>query len=249
MEADGAGATATCLEHAAVTRLTCVKCRTPICPKCLVRTPVGMKCMTCGDKPGGLVEAEPVSRRRVSPLVPLVVAAVVALAIALPRLLSSGGESSPPDTEPIGIVADPSGPARRAMLGQEVRDGDLAFGVEEVECGLERLPLESGGVREAQGQYCAVKIDVVNTGRNPATFPARSQLLVDTAQRRFELDVFATIGYAANGGRDVLQPVINPGNQLEAVLVFDVPHDVRLAAVALRAGEGGPGAMLWLPRS
>lgn len=31
------------------TNLTCGKCGTPICPKCLVQTPVGARCLKCAD--------------------------------------------------------------------------------------------------------------------------------------------------------------------------------------------------------
>ena len=34
----------TCPRHNTPTRLTCVECSTPICPKCAIRTPVGFKC-------------------------------------------------------------------------------------------------------------------------------------------------------------------------------------------------------------
>lgn len=33
-----------CAEHGRPTRLTCVTCGRPICPDCLVQTPVGFKC-------------------------------------------------------------------------------------------------------------------------------------------------------------------------------------------------------------
>jgi len=33
-----------CERHGELTRLTCVECGTPICPKCAVRTEVGLKC-------------------------------------------------------------------------------------------------------------------------------------------------------------------------------------------------------------
>ncbi|MHB0913438.1 MAG: B-box zinc finger protein [Armatimonadota bacterium] len=35
------------------TSLTCASCGTPICVKCMVVTPVGMKCRACGTNKGG----------------------------------------------------------------------------------------------------------------------------------------------------------------------------------------------------
>lgn len=44
----------TCTRHPKVeTNLRCASCGTPICPKCLVQTPVGMKCRACGLQTGG----------------------------------------------------------------------------------------------------------------------------------------------------------------------------------------------------
>jgi len=41
-----------CTRHPPVeTELTCATCGTPICPDCMVVTPVGMKCPACGTAP------------------------------------------------------------------------------------------------------------------------------------------------------------------------------------------------------
>lgn len=42
----------TCARHPGVeTGLRCTACGTPICPDCMVETPVGMKCLDCGQLP------------------------------------------------------------------------------------------------------------------------------------------------------------------------------------------------------
>lgn len=44
----------TCPRHPKVeTNLRCASCGVPICPKCLIQTPVGMKCRECGTQRGG----------------------------------------------------------------------------------------------------------------------------------------------------------------------------------------------------
>jgi len=51
MEEDRASAAAAvyCARHPREeTAITCASCGTPICPKCMVTTPVGMKCPDCG---------------------------------------------------------------------------------------------------------------------------------------------------------------------------------------------------------
>lgn len=192
-------------------------------------------------------EPPPARQPRAGGLIPLGVVLTLALGVGLPRLLS--GDDGPPagDADALGGGApDPSGRARQAQLGTEARDADLAFVVNAVDCGGREVPLAGGGVRTAQGQFCVVALDVRNVSRDPALFMGRSQLLVDAADRRFEVDVLAALGHPANDGRDVLQTPINPGNQLSGVLVFDVPQDVRLRSVALQADQGGPGAILYL---
>lgn len=48
----------TCPRHPKVaTNLRCATCGTLICPKCLVQTPVGMKCRQCGLQKGGTLFA------------------------------------------------------------------------------------------------------------------------------------------------------------------------------------------------
>ena len=62
----------TCERHGAPTTLRCSKCDTPICPRCAVRSPVGMRCPSCSV---GL--PVPRIRRRLWP----VAAGVVALGV------------------------------------------------------------------------------------------------------------------------------------------------------------------------
>ena len=39
-----------CAQHPKIeTSLTCGKCEKPICPKCLVQTPVGIRCKECAN--------------------------------------------------------------------------------------------------------------------------------------------------------------------------------------------------------
>ncbi len=52
----GDDANITCPRHPKeVTALRCASCGVPICPKCLVQTPVGMKCRDCGTQRGSAV--------------------------------------------------------------------------------------------------------------------------------------------------------------------------------------------------
>lgn len=81
-----------CDRHGEGTRLTCVDCDQPICPRCMVRTEVGLKCDAC-SRPAEV----PASARRASAL-PLIVAlaGLAMLVVLLVFVLQSRGESQRP---------------------------------------------------------------------------------------------------------------------------------------------------------
>jgi hypothetical protein len=46
-----------CRRHGVETRVSCSNCGEPICPRCMVDTPVGMKCPSCAAPPPGVRRA------------------------------------------------------------------------------------------------------------------------------------------------------------------------------------------------
>lgn len=226
-----------CEQDGESTRLTCVQCKKAICPKCLIRTPVGMKCLTCGT---GGVRAR---RSRGTLVLGAVVAAIVLAALIVPRLLSGSSDDVGVDAAP--RVPDPEVPARFARIGMEARDGDLAFTVTTFECGPTQL--EGGSPpRVALGKFCLMAIDIRNNGRSPVNFIARAQMLQDAQTRSFGPDMAATTAHPGNAGRDLGTVVINPGNALQGVIVFDVPPDAEPAFATFRAAAQGRGAFVSL---
>lgn len=75
-----------CPRHKVETPLTCVTCGTPICPKCYVRTAVGLRCPTCAA--GVTVK---IGRR---PRWPFVVAGLAVVAVLAIVLLTRGSDSN-----------------------------------------------------------------------------------------------------------------------------------------------------------
>lgn len=98
--------TTTCEAHGEATRITCVDCGTPICPKCLVRTEVGNKCEACA-RPAVDAPARPSRRkRRVWPIA-AAVAGVALLAVAGVLLVRGGGDAQDPtELEAVGTWED-----------------------------------------------------------------------------------------------------------------------------------------------
>ncbi len=92
-----AGPLLQCEAHGTPTRLTCAECATPICPKCLVKTPVGLKCEDHAQA------VAPRLDRRATPLavgaLVLVLAAAVIMAVAVLRR-GSGNSTATPATVP-----------------------------------------------------------------------------------------------------------------------------------------------------
>ena len=60
MTADQTNTAPRCVNHPGVeTRLTCSSCGNPICPRCMVATPVGQKCGDCARQPRSAKGAPP----------------------------------------------------------------------------------------------------------------------------------------------------------------------------------------------
>lgn len=94
----------TCERHGESTRLTCIDCERPICPKCMVRTEVGLRCETCAEPAAAPVAP---SRRSRLPVV-LTLAGLAVLGVLAVVLLwgGSGGEDDAIPPAPVGAWSD-----------------------------------------------------------------------------------------------------------------------------------------------
>lgn len=113
------GAALTCPRDATPTQLTCTRCATPICPLCLVRTDVGLRCPDCADAstPGAGAGAAAGRRSRAPVIVVVVVVAIVVLLLVVGLGLARRGSGGSGD----GTV--PAAP-------QRVSRADLGFAVD-----------------------------------------------------------------------------------------------------------------------
>jgi hypothetical protein len=195
-----------CEQDGATTRLTCTRCSTPICPRCFVRTPVGFKCRACtGTVPPGRASGR-------SRTVVATVAVVLAAAAALVGLRLVGGGDEPLVDESARYSGLSARDVERPFLGERRSEGPLAFTATAFECagGGESAP----AARAPQGRYCTLALTVANTGTEPETFVAAEQFLIDAEARRYRPD----------DDPELASRVVNPGNELRATLVFDVPE-------------------------
>lgn len=215
----------TCARDATATQLTCAGCGTPICPRCLVRTPVGLKCPACtgGAGAGG-------SRRGARWAG---AAAVAALAVA--AWVGLGGLGTRPPPDPVVDTSDVDAATRStiARVGEEVSAGPFTFTVTRTEC-VGREVGSGPEARVAQGRFCLVHLRVRNQGDRPVNYGGSFQVVTDSSARRYNPGV-AESGpppppLALGGGvKEIVNTRLNPGAELEGALVFDLPTDTRPA--------------------
>jgi hypothetical protein len=203
-----------------------------------------MKCSTCGAEPGAM--ARPPRSKWVT-LAPVLVLAAVALAVVAPRLLMSDKPKVRDTVNPFA-EARPAAPYTFGGLGREVVDQNLSFLVKSVDCGAAQVV--GATARTAQGKFCFVALTIRNVSRSAVTFDSKAQVLSDGTGgtgRKFEVDPAATAAHPANAGLDMVMPVVNPGNELSGVLVYDLPVDAKPLSLSLHAGAAGFGAIIALP--
>ena len=95
-----------CERHGEATRLTCVECGKPICPKCAVRTDVGLKCEA--DAKGVELSKETLAMLRPSRTPMLLGLAGLALLVLVVAFLTTrgGGDDPEADTQPLPAVGE-----------------------------------------------------------------------------------------------------------------------------------------------
>lgn len=133
----------------------------------------------------------------------------------VPRDVSGGGEPTESDT---------------AGLGDAVRDGQFEFTVSRVTCGHESIG-EQWWKHEAQGEFCIVELAVRNIGTDARRFADGSQKAKGPEGNTYAADTGA--GVVANGNGDAVWNVVNPGNAIDAKIVFDVPAGATLESLEL----------------
>ncbi|MFP5317000.1 MAG: Kelch repeat-containing protein [Acidimicrobiia bacterium] len=116
------GGALTCPRDGTSTRLTCVECQTPICPKCSVRTPVGLKCPDHATAPGA-ARRRAGNRRSRAGMALLAAAAVAGGVYAVQRLGVSEPATFPCPTQTAPDVG--IGPESRGTSWSEMERSPL----------------------------------------------------------------------------------------------------------------------------
>ncbi|MFM1724536.1 DUF4352 domain-containing protein [Rhodococcus sp. PAM 2766] len=161
--------------------------------------------------------------------------------IAIIAIVAATGGSDGPTQEAreAGAVVDQPSDAR---IGTPVRDGKFEFVVHGVEAGVPTVGTNEYLTEKAQGQFVLVRMTVRNIGDREQSFTTSAQKLVDAQGRQYSVDDMATITL----DQGVSFEQINPGNSLDATIVFDVPSGVVPAVLEVHDSvfSGGESVLL-----
>jgi len=159
----------------------------------------------------------------------------VILALILVAIIASaaGGGNKSNNSSPSSANTNSNKPAAStnkssvAKIGDAVRDGKFEFTVKSIKCGQsEVVSPDSDALRKsAQGQYCLLAMTVKNIGNEQQGFFSSNQKLLDASSKQYASDDTAT-AYNTPSSQENNWSQINPGNSIDATVVFDIPKGV-----------------------
>lgn len=141
--------------------------------------------------------------------------AVVAI-IAIVAATGGSGDGPTREAREAGAAVERPSDAR---IGTPVRDGKFEFVVHGVEAGVPTVGTNEYLTEKAQGHFVLVRMTVRNIGDREQSFTTSAQKMVDAQGRQYSVDDMAT--FTLDQGVPFEQ--INPGNSVDATIVFDVP--------------------------
>lgn len=222
----------TCDRDGVATQLTCAGCDAPICPKCLVRTPVGLKCPEC------VGAGARVGHRRFP--VPLLAAAAVVVMLPVLVWLAVGRSGTTSADTTAKVNPELVNTASESRVGQEVHNGPFSFTVTRMECVGQEVGTPPG-TRVAQGRFCLLHLNLRNVGDQPASYSGAGQLVADTSAKRYSPGVMDAGPpppplVTATGDKEITNIRLNPGSEAAGVLIFDMPVAAKPAEFEFHSG-------------
>jgi hypothetical protein len=179
-------------------------------------------------------------KRFIVPIAILLIAGVANVANAGDSTPSGTAESQTSEASTEATTDSPAeSESAAAGIGDVVGEGNFSFVVNSVECGIASVGSDPFG-EEAQGEFCQIRISVENTGNQAEYFSSSSQLVYDADGREFEADTTAML-YLEDEDAVWIGDDINPGNRIDATLLFDMPSGVVPVTITLIEGYFGAG--------
>lgn len=164
-------------------------------------------------------------------------AVIVVVMLGIIGALAGGGDPKQPAAKSAPTSAQAKVPPKVKVskaalaapgIGDTVKDGGLSFTVTKFKQGPKRIGNQYLGAT-AQGRFWLVYVTVKNHGDDPAYFTSSGQnLLAGNKQYAADATAAAYIKDSAS-----LFTSINPGNEVDGIIVFDVPKSVKPTAIEL----------------
>lgn len=130
-------------------------------------------------------------------------------------------------------------------IGQAFLIGQFRVLVHSVRCGIKSVGSDGSSVT-AHGQFCALKLTLVNISKRPATYSSDSDTAYDSAGQEFafnddDIDADTAGNNNPNGNSGMDGVTINPTYSLTGNLYLEVPIRVHLTKVHLYTAYFPPG--------
>ena len=122
-----------------------------------------------------------------------------------------------------------------------VRNGDLAFKVYTVTCGVTQFGSGDFGTTAPPGsQWCVANIGVVNTATGPQLFSASDPFTIDTSGQRLSADAGAMLYMAT----DKIDATLNPGVATAFRIPFELSKSARITSFVLHSATFSDGVIV-----
>lgn len=159
-------------------------------------------------------------------IVPLALVVLIGLSNAM-NGGNSGGTSGANGSD---STSEESAPEAMAKIGDTVTDGDWAFVVSKLKCGIKHVGSDFLGA-DAQGQFCVVNVSATNNGDSADYFSGSDHKIYDVNGAEYESDNSAWIYLDDN----MLIDKVNPGNTAKGQILFDVPESAELDYILMQS--------------
>ena len=126
-------------------------------------------------------------------------------------------------------------------MDQPVRDGAFQFTASQMRCGISEI----GSPEDYQaptGQFCVISLTIKNVGTTPAVFADAIQRAYGPGNVWFSSDSEA--GLYANPNPMIFLNDINPGNKVEAFVVYDIPPAGHIEWLEVHENPSTRGAII-----
>lgn len=161
-----------------------------------------------------------------------VLASIIAVIAIIIIASAAGGKNNKTDNSQVNNQStNASNNSKKApteaKIGDTVRDGKFEFTVKSLDCGKAEIVSPDSDIlrKTAQGQYCVAALTVKNIGSQQQGFFSSNQKLLDSSSKQYSSDDVAT-SYATPSSQQSNWSQINPGNSIDATVVFDIPKEV-----------------------